>query len=169
MSITEGQWRRCSACKGPIGLGVMYWTCSVSTCNRKRTGLVFCSVSCWEVHLPIARHRNAWAEEQTAPNTPAPTGADTVAAIVKRPEKRTLARGLAPSEPLPPEDVPEEVLIIGSRLKSYIRARYGFNASDRVFGPLSDIVRQACDEAAANAVRDDRKTVLDRDIPKPRS
>jgi hypothetical protein len=63
-------WRRCSACKKPIGFASTYWTCSVSTCNRKRTGLVFCTVSCWEVHLPVARHRNAWAVEQTAPRGP---------------------------------------------------------------------------------------------------
>ena len=168
MSQSKEQWRRCSACKGPIGLGTLYWTCSVSTCTRKRTGLVFCSVSCWEVHLPIARHRSAWAEEQTAPTKPAPASADTVAAIVRRPKKRTIVGANSPSSPLPAEDVPMEVLVIGSRLKSYIRARYGFNASDRVFGPLSDIVRQACDEAVANAVRDERKTVLDRDVPKPR-
>ena len=64
---SENQWRRCSACKKAIALGSVYWTCNVSTCNRKRTGLVFCSVSCWEVHLPSANHREAWAVEQTAP------------------------------------------------------------------------------------------------------
>ncbi|MFQ5418292.1 MAG: hypothetical protein ACE5FL_14800 [Myxococcota bacterium] len=63
----DGQWRRCSACKEPIACGALYWTCNVSTCNRKRTGLVFCSVTCWEVHLPGANHRKSWAVEQTAP------------------------------------------------------------------------------------------------------
>ena len=66
--MTEGsQWRRCSACKQPIAYGAQYWVCSVSTCNRKRTALAFCTVSCWEVHLPVARHREAWAEERVAP------------------------------------------------------------------------------------------------------
>ena len=167
MSITEGQWRRCSACKGPIGLGAIYWTCSVSTCNRKRTGLVFCSVSCWEVHLPVARHRDAWADEQTAPMRPEPPSADTVAASARQPRKRTTTGGRSGS-PKPAEQVPKEVLVIGSRLKSYLQARFGFNASDRVLGPLSDIVRQAADEAAENALRDERRTVLDRDVPKPR-
>ncbi|MBW2542836.1 MAG: hypothetical protein JRF15_12150 [Deltaproteobacteria bacterium] len=63
----ETGWRRCSACKHPIERGATYWVCSVSTCNRKRTGLVFCSVTCWEVHLPGANHRESWAEERTAP------------------------------------------------------------------------------------------------------
>ncbi|HTL12553.1 MAG TPA: hypothetical protein VL588_08710, partial [Bdellovibrionota bacterium] len=36
-------------------------------CNRKRTGLAFCSVSCWDAHLPIVNHRESWAEERKAP------------------------------------------------------------------------------------------------------
>ncbi|HXV35501.1 MAG TPA: hypothetical protein VEC18_00005, partial [Myxococcota bacterium] len=65
----ENRWRRCSACKAPIERGARYWVCSVSTCNRKRTALAFCSVTCWEVHLPGANHRQAWAEERRAPTT----------------------------------------------------------------------------------------------------
>ncbi len=68
MSDEKG-WRRCSACKNFIERGSTYWVCNVSTCNRKRTALVFCSVTCWEVHLPEANHRESWAEERTAPMT----------------------------------------------------------------------------------------------------
>jgi histone H3/H4 len=57
------------------------------------------------------------------------------------------------------------VLIIASRLKDYVRARSGYNTSDRVLEPLSEIVRRVCEEAIANATRDGRRTVLDRDIP----
>jgi hypothetical protein len=60
---------------------------------------------------------------------------------------------------------PPEVLIVASRLKEYVRARSGYNTSDRVLGPLSDIVRPVCDQAIANARREGRTTVLDRDIP----
>ena len=66
------RWRRCSACKNDIALGGVYWVCSVSTCNRKRTALVFCSVDCWEIHLPTERHREAWAVEARAPSVPDP-------------------------------------------------------------------------------------------------
>ena len=101
---------------------------------------------------------------------PAAAGTDTVAPVLKaRPKKRIIAGGPSPSSPTPADDVAREVLVIGSRLKSYIRARFGYNVSDRVLAPLSDIVRQACDEAARNAQRDERMTVLDRDIPKPRA
>jgi hypothetical protein len=155
------QWRRCSACKKPIALGALYQVCSVSTCNRERTGLAFCSVECWEVHLPGANHREAWAVEKRAP----------ASHVAERPRsagdagggRRLLVRGAgAKAEP----KVPEEVLIIASRLKEYIRARSGYHTSDRVLEPLSDILRRYCDEAIKNAQREGRMTVLDRDVPK---
>jgi hypothetical protein len=169
------EWRRCSACKKPIPLGSTYYVCSVSTCNRPRTGLVFCDVSCWEVHLPVARHREAWAEEMTAPRTAEPAPAKSAGAAKSTPSKtsesrtprRTLVRekeGGAPAGSGP--EPAREVLIVASRLKDYVRARSGMNTSDRVLGPLSEIVRQVCDEAIRNAERDGRKTVLDRDVPR---
>ena len=159
---SENQWRRCSACKAAIALGSRYWTCNVSTCNRKRTGLVFCSVSCWEVHLPGANHREAWAVEQTAPlsleEPLSPTNPDQRERGRRRFVRREPSGSAAP-------DTSVEVLIVASRLKAYIRARSGFNTSDRILSPLSDIVRRLCDEAIRNASREGRMTVLDRDIP----
>jgi hypothetical protein len=154
-------WRRCSACQKPIALGATYWVCNVSTCNRKRTGMVFCTVSCWEVHLPGANHRETWAVEKQAPKTaPPPEPARTTAATRER--RRIVAR---PDAAPAPRETPQEVLIVSSRLKDYVHARSGFNTSDRVLQPLSEIVRRVCDRAIANAERDGRKTVLDRDIP----
>ena len=60
-------WRKCNSCKKPIAYEATYWVCNVSTCNRKRTGLVFCDVSCWDAHLPMMNHRESWAEERVAP------------------------------------------------------------------------------------------------------
>jgi len=57
-------------------------------------------------------------------------------------------------------------LIVASRLKDYIRERSGFNTSDGVLEPLSEIVRRICDDAVRNASREGRRTVLDRDIPR---
>lgn len=159
--MTEtSQWRRCSACKKPIGLGSQYWVCSVSTCNRKRTALAFCSVTCWEVHLPGANHREAWAEERVAPDREAAT-----------PEPSSLSatgqrRVVRPPAPRSEEPRTREILIVASRLKDYVRTRSGFNTSDGVLGPLSEIVRRCCDEAIENARRDGRRTVLDRDVPR---
>lgn len=172
-------WRRCSACKEPIATGAPYYVCSVSTCNRKRTGLAFCSVSCWEVHLPVARHREAWAVEETAPATPASEAEANTdsrrpaspSASAERPRgQRRIVRpeAQATSRGSRAEEVPREVLIIASRLKDFVRARSGFNTSDRVLEPLSDIVRSVCEEAIRNAERDGRRTVLDRDVPRRR-
>ena len=61
-------WKRCSSCKNEISFSTIHWVCSVSTCNRKRTGMVFCSVDCWEVHLPMMRHREAYAVEKRSPS-----------------------------------------------------------------------------------------------------
>ncbi len=159
---SENRWRRCNACKGPIELGSTYWVCSVSTCNRKRTALSFCSVRCWDVHLPVARHRKAWAVEQTAPMS---LEAETKpsSAVPRNQTRKQAVQSVAPQEAK--TDLPNEVLIVASRLKEFIRARSGFNTSDGALDPLSEIVRHVCDEAIQRAARDGRKTVLARDIP----
>ncbi len=200
--MSDNQWRRCSACKNPILLNAKYWVCSVSTCNRKRTGLAFCSVSCWEVHLPVANHREAWAVEEKAPRSgsyvedtnresarasrPAATRTSptrpAAASKPSRPSKpavEPVGRSAGSIEPqrtpakAPPSErqadaVEKEILIIVSRMKDYIRWKSGFNTSDRAAAPLSEIVRKACNEAIETAERDGRKTVLDRDVPRPR-
>lgn len=161
MSEASG-WRRCSACKEWIGLDTVYFVCSVSTCNRKRTGLVFCTSDCWEVHLPLMNHREAWAEERRSPKT-AEEAREAPAQKRRAPERRLVRPG-APASSSGPQ-VPREILIVASRLKAYIQARAGMNTSERALDPLSDIVREVADRAIENARREGRKTVLDRDVP----
>ncbi|HVH06460.1 MAG TPA: hypothetical protein VNE71_10730 [Myxococcota bacterium] len=156
-------WRRCSACKKPIATGAVYWVCSVSTCNRERTALAFCTVECWEVHLPSANHREAWAVERKAPASPQPPPKGSTGGSAERGVRRVLVRE---SSPATDSKERREILIIASRLKDYIRARSGYNTSDGVLDPLSDIVRRVCDDAIKAAQRDGRMTVLDRDVPK---
>jgi hypothetical protein len=159
--VSDEVWKPCSVCKKPIALGALYWTCNVSTCNRKRTALRFCTVSCWDAHLPFANHRDAWAEEQTAPTTPEPPG-DAAGAPTSQPRRRIVPKTSAPE---PSGATSREVLVIASRLKEYVRAKSGFKTSDRVLGPLSDIIRGIADEAITNARREGRMTLLDRDVP----
>ncbi len=158
-------WRKCSSCKKPIQLGSKYFLCSVSTCNGQRTGYVFCSVSCFEVHLPGARHKDAAAMENTAPRThesqegTAPQSGEPKRSIVRSAgQTRTLNANtnVATSN--------REVLIIASRLKDYIQARSEMNTSSQVMDVLSDHVRAISDRAIENARADGRKTVLDRDF-----
>lgn len=157
-----GRWRRCSACKNDIALGAVYWVCSVSTCNRKRTGLVFCSVDCWEIHLPTERHREAWAVEARAPRTPdPPEGASGKKASGGA---KAGAAGRAAASPTASSE--GEILVVASRLKAYVKSASGFNTSDRVLPVLSVALRAICDEAIENARRAERQTVLDRDVPR---
>ena len=153
-------WRQCSTCKKPILLGARYYVCSVSTCNGQRTGYVFCGMTCFESHLPGARHRDAGAIEKFAPKT-----AESLAPANSPNEtpKRIMVNSPSSSMPAKPK-LPAEVLIIASRLKEYIQARSDYNTSASVMDVLSDHVRILCDRAIDNARAEGRKTVLDRDF-----
>lgn len=58
----------------------------------------------------------------------------------------------------------DEILIVVSKLKNYIKAQSEMNTSGNVADKLSAILRRMCDTAIANAKRDGRKTVMDRDF-----
>ena len=58
----------------------------------------------------------------------------------------------------------KDVLVVASKLKSYIREKSGMNTSSAVIDAVSDKVRVLCDQAIENAKRDGRKTVMDRDF-----
>ncbi len=175
-------WRRCSNCKNEIGFGQVYWVCSVSTCNRKRTGLVFCTTSCWDAHLPLMRHREAWAVEEKAPSRAeadreqtAQAGPDPAARTGTRPapdgrpaparEPRRIKIASSAAPPVAPAgDAPRDVLVVTSKLKRYVRERWGMNTSDAVMEVLSDRLRALCDAAIRNAREDERKTLMKRDF-----
>lgn len=166
------EWRHCSTCKRPIAFGSEYYRCNVSTCNRKRTGLYFCSVACWDAHVPEARHRDAWAEQVTAPTE------REWEAEREREAKQAVARAeaheaakTAANRPTredramsDPTEIPKDILVVVSKLKKYVRARSGMNTSDAVVDVLSERLRRLCDQAIDSARRDGRKTVLDRDF-----
>jgi len=166
-------WRRCSSCKNPIGFGTQHWVCNVSTCNRPRTGLVFCTVSCWDSHLAVVRHRESWALERRAPSAaewereqraasaPPPVANASAGAS---PSERSPRRVLPAPEPRKPDPIEDDVLVVISKIKNYVRARSGFNTSDRVAAPLSEALRVLCDKAIHKARAEGRKTVLDRDF-----
>lgn len=155
--MTEGAfWRRCSTCKKELPFAAAYWTCNVSTCTRPRTGLAFCSVNCFDAHLPTLRHRDAWAEEQTAPRR-------EEWERQQREQAAAAAAGTAAPRARPAGSR-GEVLVIASRLKDYIRNKSGMNTSDAVLDVLSDKLRALCDDAVARARADGRMTVMERDL-----
>ncbi|MSQ01133.1 MAG: hypothetical protein EXR71_04450 [Myxococcales bacterium] len=139
-------WKNCSSCKKPIAHGGKYYKCSVSTCNSVRLPMIFCSVGCWDAHVPVLNHRaNVWAIEDRAP---APAGA---------PERRLIRPPSGPVEP-------DEVLIIASRLKEFVKDRADFNTAGDVMDALSELVRDATVEAIANARLEGRRTIMARDF-----
>lgn len=171
--MTEGDpasgWRRCSSCKKPIGFGAGFWVCNVSTCNRPRTGLVFCTVSCWDAHLSVVNHRESWAVERSAPSREqwareqAAEAASQTAGAASTPSgpRRILPK---PAPPAPDPKRPREVLIVASKFKEYVRVRAGMNTSDRCLEALSDLVREHCERAIEKAREEGRKTLLERDF-----
>jgi hypothetical protein len=205
-------WLLCSACRTDIAFSSKYFQCSVSTCNRARMRLVFCSVVCWDSHVATLRHRDSWAEDKIAPTkaewereqgslspdparpaaaparpaTPTPPvmtrpGVATATAPGD-PARRVVGAPTAsssfsatPAAPAPAaagvhlSDVADrDMLIVISKLKKYIKDRSGMNCSDAVADVLSDHIRVLCDDSIRAAGRDERKTVLDRDVPRPR-
>jgi hypothetical protein len=178
--LDDDVWMLCSACRKPIPFGATHWVCSVSTCNRDRTRLVFCSVACWDSHLSTLRHRDAWAVEAQAPSR-----GETARVVRDEPRLAPAAASRPPAAPAasPPRPAAasvtahaggpalsnsydhDEVLVVVSKVKKYIRDRSGMNTSDAVAEALGAHVRKVCDDAIRNALRDGRKTVLDRDVP----
>jgi hypothetical protein len=181
MEAAVDRWRRCSSCKAPLAFAAPYWACNVSTCNRGRTALTFCSVSCWDAHLAVVPHRESWAVERRAPTRAewaakpsedigpeqaAERSSEAAAPASAAPPPATSAprRILPPPASAKPDPLARDVLIVTSKLKAYVRARSGMNTSDRCVEPLSDAVRELADRAIEKARAEGRKTVLDRDF-----
>ncbi len=162
-STPNNFWKKCSSCKKPIALGAKYYVCSVSTCNGQRTGYVFDSVGCFEVHLPAARHKDAAAIEMKAPLKAEASG-DSGAQRDPTRKIVSSSSGSPSASSTLNTSISREVLIIASRLKEYITARADMNTSGGVVEVLSDHVRIICDRAIDNARADGRKTVMDRDF-----
>lgn len=171
METGSAGWRICNSCKGEIGFEETYYVCSVSTCSRGATDLRFCSVECWDVHVPVMRHRDAWAIEKRSPsqadwvreNEPSGTAPAGTSVSTDAPSRREPLD--VPAEiRLNESDLPRDILVVVSKLKAYVRARSGMNTSDGVIAVLSDRMRSLCDEAIQNAARAGRKTVMDRDF-----
>jgi hypothetical protein len=145
-------------------------------------GFVFCTDTCWDAHLGIVRHRESWAVEAKAPSraefersqaaqiadskgSSAVSSAASAASAGR--EKRRIIPASRPGEggaASRSAALPQDTLIVMSKLKTYVKARAGMNCSDRVAGPLSEAVRRLCDEAIEEARAEERKTLLDRDF-----
>lgn len=62
------------------------------------------------------------------------------------------------------EENSQDVLVVVSKLKNFIRDASGMNTSGNVAPRISAIVRKLCEAAIERAKADGRKTVMDRDF-----
>jgi hypothetical protein len=193
MSEQLDYWKTCSSCKKAIGFKQKYFECSVSTCQGKRTGYVFCSLPCWECHLPGAKHRDAGAIEKNSPSqaewqielahssksthpsldsvVPSPAtsaigggGALDAKNPVAPPQRRIVGQSTSVQAVAAKSAIHSEVLVVVSKMKTYIKEIADMNTSGEVADVLSDLIREACDEAISKARADGRKTVMGRDF-----
>jgi len=142
----------------------LHYACSVSTCNRRSALFAFCSVDCWDAHVPVMRHRDAWANEATAP-----TAAEWAREQEREPRRIIVGSASGSSDAVAAAArrgtaAPRDVLIVVSKLKLYVRETAGMNTSDDVIELLSDRVRALCDAAVEQARGAGRKTVMARDF-----
>ena len=150
---TPSFWRKCTTCKKPIQFNQTYWICSVSTCNRVRTDLVFCDLKCFDAHVPVLNHRDAGAFERKAPRT-AEIQKASPAVEASTPQPR--ATKTSPDE--------QEILVVVSKMKAYIKSKSGMNTSDAVADAITRFIKKWANEAIENAKKSGRQTVMDRDI-----
>jgi hypothetical protein len=164
----QNYFKLCSTCKTPIAYRAKYYRCSVSTCNKKVTALYFCSVPCWDAHVPDARHRDAWAEVETAPESAERDDTSSTSIAHAAPARRVVSGRALDTTSAAAEannsDVAEDVLVVMSKLKAYVKGKSEMRTSDGVSEPLSDHLRRICTQAIRSAATNNRTTVLARDI-----
>lgn len=150
--MENSYWRKCGSCKKEIGFNSIYQACSVSSCGK----FAFCSVDCWNQHVPVMNHKSAWAEERRSPKK------EDFQATPDSSPRRVIVN--APKASTHASEVDQEILIVASKLKQYIKDKYDMNTSASVLDTLSHQVRRLTDRAVEKAKSEGRKTVMDRDF-----
>ncbi len=154
MEETQNYWRKCGSCKKEIGFNTIYQVCNVSTCKK----LVFCSVDCWNLHNPVMNHKSSWAEENRSPRKE-----NFVPDAESTPRRIMVQSKPSSSTSSTLSDTEDEILIVASKLKAYIKDKYDMNTAANVMEALSRDVRRLTDRAVEKARSEGRKTVMDRD------
>ncbi len=155
--MEQTYWRKCGSCKKEISFNTIYQSCSVSTCSKT----AFCSVACWDMHVPIMNHKNAWAEEARSPSKAEALNEQLVRRMVVQPSPVSIPSTAAK---VASSAMETEILIVASKLKQYVKDKYDMNTSANVMDALSRDVRRLTDRAVEKARADGRKTLMDRDF-----
>jgi histone H3/H4 len=122
----------------------------------------------------MMRHRDDYAVEQRSPSKEAwlremrereDEDEDESPTTVAR--KRVAVAAPASASREGEDDIDNDILVVASKVKKYIRVRSGMNTSDSVLSMLSEHLRALCNQAIRHAAQEGRKTVMDRDFPPP--
>lgn len=167
--MDQSFWRKCTVCKSEINFSTKYYMCSISGCSKKRAPVQFCTVSCWSTHNEIYNHKSAWAEEEMSLTKLKWEEQNSMKDLNSNPRRRIVtttnkADSSQISSDLSQNVNQEDILVVASKLKNYIKERSGLNTSADVLPALSDIMREKADSAIHKARRDGRKTVMARDF-----
>ena len=157
--MNQSYWRKCIVCKNEINFSTKYYKCSVSSCDKKRAPAQFCTVDCWDVHRSIMSHKSAGADEYQSPSKAELIASESNGSKVRiiKPESSTSKSALS-------EANTEDVLIVVSKLKTYVKSRSDLSTAADVMPELSKIIRSECDKAIERARADGRKTLMARDF-----
>ncbi len=153
-------WRKCIVCKSEISYSSKYYKCSISSCDKKRSPAQFCSVECWDVHRSIMSHKSAWAEDFMSPSELESKEQDNVKGSVRIVRAAKSGTGVVEQN----NSTNNEILIVVSKLKQFVKDYSELNTSADVSSVLSDIVREKCVDAIYKAKKDGRKTLMGKDF-----
>lgn len=162
-------WKKCSTCKKEIPFSTRYYVCSVSTCRHKRKGFRFCSVPCWDAHVGMMNHRDAWAQEEVSPTRAVYLQSMANEEISRAPVRKIVDGPTQKSEPTyssfhSPKDLKTDTLVVVSKVKQLIKDTSGYNTSQCCIDALTRKVVHECLQAIAQAEKAGRKTVMGRDV-----
>ena len=151
---TNSYFKKCGKCQKVIDFGHIYQQCSITSCKK----LAYCSVDCWEYHNEVMGHKNAYCTEEKAPKNFEPSSDLNGRKILLTPS------GKSPTESSNDTDNENDILIVASKLKNFVKNKFDLNTSAEVMDTLSQMVRQICQDAAYRAKADGRKTLMSRDF-----
>lgn len=128
-------------------------------------------MKCFDAHVPVLNHRDAGAFERKSPSqVEFQQSLEIQSQETKSPKVSTTPP--SPGHSTVPSSMnnarenmnSDEILVVVSKVKDYIRKKSGMNTSASVMEVLSNYVRASTDQAITQAEKNFRKTVLDRDF-----
>ncbi len=151
--MSENTWQKCVICKNGISFTSNYYKCSISSCSSKRAPTQFCSVTCWDVHSSMKNHMSAGADEFRAPSKEKFLS-----------QREPVRKKVIKTQSVSTSKENDEILVVVSKLKNYVKEELDLNTSADVMPILSDVLRRACREASKNSKNAERKTLMARDF-----